>query len=506
MKKLLIILALVLLSHTTGFSIHNRLQVDLSYSKFLSPREGPYLETYLSIKGNSIKYEPVSKGIFQGKLEVTMIFSKNGAVLNYAKYELYSPMTDHPANVTFNIINQKRFSLPIGVYEYKLIIRDLNNDAPPIRRTRTICMYFPEFEVVISDIHLIESFTKSNEDKELTKYGYDLVPYLDDVFPKNLNTLTFYAEIYNTPIAIGEAEKYLVKYFIESAETGECLNKFHHFNREETGPVNVVFSSFDISGLDPGNYYLVIEVRDRQNKLKAENKLLFRRLNFSTGKSFSRGISALKTKKFKIESDPLPVLNHEPIAVTDNNGKTCMAIEIVSDIEELRITSVLSIVDQQLTDSGTRIIYVLPEERMLTVEKEDYLPLRIIFSDYGISPEKGKIWQIKIEEDDKFIHTIVDRLPSFPGGNRARKWYLKQNLIYPIIAKFKGIEGTVYATFVVDTDGSLKNIRILRGLGGGCSQEAIRVLKNMPKWNPGIHNGEPVRVQFNMPFKFTLND
>lgn len=113
-----------------------------------------------------------------------------------------------------------------------------------------------------------------------------------------------------------------------------------------------------------------------------------------------------------------------------------------------------------------------------------------------------------IEEEEKVeemeIFTVVESMPSFPGGDVARMKYLQENIEYPQMARESGIQGTVYVTFVVETDGSVTDVRILRGIGGGCDEEAIRVIKNMPKWNPGMQRGKPVRVQFNMPIKFTL--
>jgi len=73
------------------------------------------------------------------------------------------------------------------------------------------------------------------------------------------------------------------------------------------------------------------------------------------------------------------------------------------------------------------------------------------------------------------------------------------------MARESGIEGTVYVTFVIERDGSVTDVKILRSIGGGCDDEAIRVVRNMPKWEPGKQRGKPVRVQFNMPIKFTLS-
>lgn len=112
-----------------------------------------------------------------------------------------------------------------------------------------------------------------------------------------------------------------------------------------------------------------------------------------------------------------------------------------------------------------------------------------------------------VEEEDVAeaeIFMVVEESPSFPGGDEARIKFLQQNIKYPQMARESSIQGTVFVTFVVERDGSVTDVRVLRGIGGGCDEEAIRVIKAMPKWQPGKQRGKPVRVQFNMPIKFTL--
>ena len=107
-----------------------------------------------------------------------------------------------------------------------------------------------------------------------------------------------------------------------------------------------------------------------------------------------------------------------------------------------------------------------------------------------------------VEEEKVFM--VVEEQPSFPGGEQARMRYLSNNIDYPQLARESGIQGTVYVTFVVEKDGSITDVRVLRGIGGGCDKEAIRVVKEMPRWEAGMQRGKPVRVQFNMPIRFTL--
>ncbi len=109
------------------------------------------------------------------------------------------------------------------------------------------------------------------------------------------------------------------------------------------------------------------------------------------------------------------------------------------------------------------------------------------------------------EEDEAQIFTVVESMPGYPGGEAARIKYLNNNIKYPQMARESGIQGRVFVTFVVEKDGKVTDVRVLRGIGGGCDEEAIRVIQNMPNWQPGKQRGKPVRVQFNMPILFKLN-
>lgn len=107
------------------------------------------------------------------------------------------------------------------------------------------------------------------------------------------------------------------------------------------------------------------------------------------------------------------------------------------------------------------------------------------------------------EEGEASIFTITDEEPMFPGGMDSLYAFIQQNLRWPETAQ-GAITGNVYVQFVVEPDGILTNHRILRDIGGGCGEEALRVVKLMPRWSPGKIDGEPVRTRFNMPINFSL--
>ena len=108
------------------------------------------------------------------------------------------------------------------------------------------------------------------------------------------------------------------------------------------------------------------------------------------------------------------------------------------------------------------------------------------------------------DEVDDAVFVVVEKSPEFPGGNDSLYAFIGRNIKYPEAAKKNKIEGRVFVTFVVEKDGQVSSAKILRDIGGGCGEEALRVVNSMPKWTPGTQRGNPVRVQFNLPIMFQL--
>jgi protein TonB len=122
----------------------------------------------------------------------------------------------------------------------------------------------------------------------------------------------------------------------------------------------------------------------------------------------------------------------------------------------------------------------------------------------------GDVFDLPIEgdgvivEDVQQVYTFVEQMPTFPGGDDELFKYLSKNIKYPAMARESGVQGTVFVTFVVESDGKITDAQVLRGVGSGLDQEALRVVKAMPAWKSGKQNGRSVRVQCNLPIKFTL--
>lgn len=108
------------------------------------------------------------------------------------------------------------------------------------------------------------------------------------------------------------------------------------------------------------------------------------------------------------------------------------------------------------------------------------------------------------EEEENVVFVIVEKQPEFPGGTQAMMKYLSENIKYPMIAQENGIQGRVICQFVVNKDGSIVDIQVVRSVDPSLDKEAIRVIKSMPKWKPGMQRGKAVRVKFTLPVVFRL--
>ncbi len=111
---------------------------------------------------------------------------------------------------------------------------------------------------------------------------------------------------------------------------------------------------------------------------------------------------------------------------------------------------------------------------------------------------------VQKEEATDEIFVVVENQPEFPGGNAAMMKFLSDNIKYPVIAQENGLQGRVITNFVVERDGSITDVQVVRGVDPSLDREAIRVIQSMPRWKPGQQRGQPVRVRFTLPVVFRL--
>ena len=108
------------------------------------------------------------------------------------------------------------------------------------------------------------------------------------------------------------------------------------------------------------------------------------------------------------------------------------------------------------------------------------------------------------KEEETKVFDVVEQMPSFPGGPSALMQFLSSNIKYPVVAEENGVQGRVVCTFVVERDGSITDVRVIKSVDPSLDKEAVRVVKSMPKWIPGKQNGSAVRVKYTVPVTFRL--
>lgn len=122
-------------------------------------------------------------------------------------------------------------------------------------------------------------------------------------------------------------------------------------------------------------------------------------------------------------------------------------------------------------------------------------------------PPPKEVAVVKVEQPkEEEIFVGVEQQPEYPGGEKAMYAFLGKNINYPAAATRANISGRVTVQFVVEKDGSIGTVKVLKGIGFGCDEEAMRVIKSMPKWSPGKQNGRAVRVYYTIPVMFQLSD
>jgi GWxTD domain-containing protein len=266
-----------------------------SYAAFNTPTQQPYLETYLTVAGNSVVFSKLNNGKFQGKIEVSIALFKKDTAFTPKKYFLLSPEISDTANRPA-FIDLQRLSVSYGTYALEVSISDANSKNKTKHTiTEKIEINFPENSCSLSDIQLIESYKKTISNSILSKSGYDLIPFPAGIYPDGNTTLSFYAEAYNTEKSLGIGERFAFFYFIENLETKQKVESFAGFQKQTTAGVNVILSQLDVSKLKNGNYLLSLEVRDKNNQTITNKKIPFARKT-STPKSELSELSAFVTE------------------------------------------------------------------------------------------------------------------------------------------------------------------------------------------------------------------
>jgi periplasmic protein TonB len=255
-----------------------------------------------------------------------------------------------------------------------------------------------------------------------------------------------------------------------------------------------------------------------KNTEKNLDDIIFEKRNKAYGayalrKSYSRNLIRAMVISFTVFlmgiSIPLiaSYLNEEKYIV-DRNIIEGVIIDNVTERIEEKLPELPKAIEKKVTPYTPPIVTSNPDD--ITNELGDLA--ENVNNNIAVDTNTGTI-DIPEDKDKKEVlsddteltkFTIVEEMPKFPGGEEARVKFLLENIKYPQIAKEIGTQGIVYLNFTVEKDGRVTEIKLLRGIGTGCDEEAERVISMMPKWSPGRQNGRPVRVELNMNISFVL--
>ena len=278
MKKFVLIWACLMIAWIPRADA-KELQALFHTASFLSPTEGPYVETYLKIFGPSAEFVKTPRGTYQASLEVTILFKKADKIIDFRKYNLLSAEVQDTSKGQNHFIDQQRIPLPYGVYQLELALKDNHSKEAAIELSKVLAMEYNTTDLKYSDFQFVESFSPTKQETVLSKSGFDLVPYVGDFYPATVNALTFYTELYNLDKKLGAGQDFIYRYYLESFETNFSLGDFSKFQRQKAAGVNPILATIPIAELPSGNYNLVVEARDRNNEVLCLNKVFFQRSN-----------------------------------------------------------------------------------------------------------------------------------------------------------------------------------------------------------------------------------
>lgn len=253
-------------------------KVFFSYALFYAPGKGPYIETNLSVIGHSVKFLLNKNGKYQSSVRVGLKLMQDSTLKFQDNYLLKSPEITDTLQTNFNFLDQQRISAANGNYRLEITITDNNSKHSPILSSHSIAIRFPSDSLFFSDIEQADSVYSTGTPGPFSKSGYDVIPYVSSYYPKEKKNLRFYAELYQAK-KILDKEPLLIRYYLLNANNNQALTEFNGFFKTEPKDVIVVLKDFPIGTLESGNYKLVLEARDKSNRILATKRIFFQRNN-----------------------------------------------------------------------------------------------------------------------------------------------------------------------------------------------------------------------------------
>lgn len=269
------------------------LDASISYTTFKAT-QNPYIEVHLYMVGSTINFENIDSTTMQAEVEVTIMFKQNGEIIKFDKYALKSPVS----NEVTDFVDLKRYTIPNGVYELEVQIKDLKEAGNEGNyTTQNVVVQYKADKMEMSDIQLLTSCDKAETESNFVKNGLlmEMAPF--SFYNKQLSELIFYTEVYGADKYLNE--DFVISYYIDKVTS---LKKEKSFiighKRRKAKAIDVFVMPIDISKLSSGNYDLKVEVRDKSKKLLCTKSVVFQRSNPYLEENFQQDEDFDITKTF----------------------------------------------------------------------------------------------------------------------------------------------------------------------------------------------------------------
>ncbi len=260
--------------HTTAFATVDLVVETRTYH---IPGHGPRVEVNMALLAGSVTLGPNQRGFMQGQVETITVIERDGAIVDFAKTIIAGE--ERTDSIMTDILHQEHFDLPPGVYEISVEARDLlTMDTTTTRYRAPLVIGKLSDGISIADPLFAERM-EPVADGSHSKFGYQVVPLISDYFPRGIDQLNFYTEVYGADKVFGTDSLYLLTYQLELLEEQRVVAPFKRSMRMAARPAEPVFASFDISNVPSGNYLAVIEVRDKRGELVARRDRMLQRNN-----------------------------------------------------------------------------------------------------------------------------------------------------------------------------------------------------------------------------------
>jgi len=288
------ILLLAALVFSNASFATGRLIAYLSCASFNASSGRSYIETYINVVGQTATFVKDSAGGYEAKVNVRVTFLKGDSIIAADNYSLHSPQIKDTSKKP-DFIGEQRYWLPKGDYSVQVTLKDMNDkNAKSLTGKQDVPVGFSADSLKISDVEFLQSYVASNAKGAMYKNGYEMVPYIYNYYPEDVNQLKFYTEVYNANKIIGQHEKFILQYFIESEPDKVKLPDFNSVSVQQADTVISLLGGFNITNLPSGSYSLTVQVADKNNTIKATRSFNFIRHNPHTEMSM-KNLAAVNT-------------------------------------------------------------------------------------------------------------------------------------------------------------------------------------------------------------------